>query len=455
MKLHFIGIAGSGMSALAQLVRAAGHDVSGSDRSLDRGEQPEIAHALQAQGIALVTQDGRGIGTGTEEVIFSTAVEKDNPDFVRAAELRIPLVRRAALLARLFDAKFGIAIAGTSGKSTVAAMVATVLDVLGKDATYYGGGALILPGNGQATSAIANARSGRGQFFCAETDESDGSFLEFHPQLSVITNITKDHKTLKELLGLFSQFMRQTQSTLVLNADCPVLRGMEIPAKKVVWYGMDPMQFPLEIEQMSAEGTTLRWKNVRCAIFQPGMHNVSNALAALTAAESLDIPLADAAQALGSFHGIRRRMELVGKARGIHVFDDFAHNPAKIEAALTTLQNFFPRVVVVFQIHGFGPARFMKEDLQELFARLLREKDILILPKIYDAGGTAERSICAEDIREGIIKIAPSAQVHSIAGRPSIVDFLKSHAQKDDAIVVMGARDTTLSDLCKSILKSL
>ena len=204
---HFVGIAGSGMSALAQLVRSKGHEVSGSDRSFDRLEQPTLRGALQSLGIAILPQDGSGITQQTNEVVFSTAVEQANPDLARAACFGIPLIRRAKLLAEMFDQRLGIAIAGTSGKSTVAAMIATILSALGMDPTYYGGASLIGEG---VIPCLANALSGKGKFFCAETDESDGSLLEFHPKIAVLTNITKDHKSTDELCDLFRRFIRQT-----------------------------------------------------------------------------------------------------------------------------------------------------------------------------------------------------------------------------------------------------
>ena len=379
-------------------------------------------------------------------------MEQDNPDLSRAARLGIPLTRRAKLLAQIFDKSFGIAIAGTSGKSTVAAMVATALRSLGMDPTYYGGASLIDQG---IVPCLANAVAGKGKFFCAETDESDGSFLEFHPQISVIHNISKDHKSMEELMGLFTRFAAQTRKTLILNADCPLVRSLSLPPIPAVWYGTDATKFPLIIEEESIEGTRLRWKGSFCKVTQPGMHNVSNALAALSVLEQSDIPLDKAAKALESFKGVRRRLELIGKAGDVWVFDDFAHNPAKIEATLSTLQRFFPRVVTVFQLHGYGPARFMAKDLEELFARMLRPEDFLVLPKIYDAGGTADRSIGAQDIARGILEARNGAPVASVPERHEVVDFVSKTAYGKTAVVVMGARDPSLSDLCRQILTSL
>ncbi len=452
MKYYFVGIAGSGMSALAQLIRSAGHEVSGSDRSFDRQEQPDLRAALAGLGIKIFPQDGSGISEQIQEIVLSTAIETQNLDLARAVALKIPLMRRARLLAQIFDKNLGIAIAGTSGKSTVAAMTATALRKLGLDPTYYAGAALIEDG---LLPCLANALAGNSKFFCAETDESDGSFLEFHPKIAVVTNISKDHKSDEELRDLFSRFMAQTQDTLILNADCPVTSTLPLPDKQILWYGTDATRFPLVIQNASVDATRIQWKGIPLTIRSPGLHNVSNALAALSVLETLEIPLADAAKALESYKGIRRRLELVAKVNGICVYDDYAHNPAKIEATLRTLQSFFPRVRAVFQLHGFGPARFMSKDLQELFARMLRPADQLILPKIYDAGGSADRSISAQDVVEGILSIRPKAQAFYTPENVQVVEALAAAAKPGDVIVVMGARDPGLPDLCKSIARSL
>ncbi len=452
MRYHFIGIAGSGMSALAHLTRAFGHEVSGSDRSFDRQQQSDLRQALASLGIMIFPQDGSGIGANMDAAVFSTAVESTNPDIARSLKFKIPLIRRAALLAQFFDQRFGIAISGTSGKSTVAAMVATMLRTLGKDPTYYGGAMLI---GHESCPALANAYCGTGPYFCAEADESDSSFLEFHPKLSVVTNITKDHKPVEELAVLFSQFLEQTRQILVLNADCPTIQTLRLPDKEILWFGTDTSRFPLTIDHVSFDSTLIHWKGVPCKIMPGGKHNISNALAALTTAEALRIPLADAARALESFQGVRRRMELKGKAGGVFVFDDFAHNPAKIEATLGTLQNFFSRIVVVFQLHGFGPARFMKKDLELLFPRILRREDRLILPDIFDAGGTAERSIHAQDLVEGIKSSQTTSSVRYLPTREEISRCVMKETRPGDAVVVMGARDPSLPQLCEQILRAI
>ena len=449
MKYHLVGIAGSGMSALAQLIRRVGHEVSGSDRSFDRGQATEVRDALVSLGIKIFPQDGSGVEDQTHRVIFSTAVEKDNTDLAKALEHNIPLVRRAKLVAELFDKRFGIAISGTSGKSTVAGMIATMLRALGMDPTFYGGAGLA---GVDGPPALANAMAGGGDFFCAETDESDGSFLEFHPKITVVTNISKDHKSLEEITGLFLRFMEQTEKTLVLNADCPVTRGFKLPAKETIWFGCDAKRFPLVIKQQSIEGTAIEWKGIPCYVRPAGIHNVSNALATLTMAEVLKIPLAEAARGLETYRGIHRRLELVRKTKGIWVFDDFAHNPVKIEATLTTLQSFFPRVLAVFQLHGFGPARAMKEELAQLFSRMLRKDDRLLLPEIYDVGGTADRSIRTEHVVEAILKIRKDAPV-LYARREEIPDHIGRNAKPGGAVVVMGARDPSLPELCRQIIK--
>ncbi len=457
MNYHFVGIAGSGMSALAHLMRKEGHGVSGSDRSLDRGQQPALKKALEDLGIRLYAQDGSAVAPASKPdfIVTSTAVETGNPDLERAAQCGVPRLRRAALLAQLFDKKTGIAVSGTSGKSTVTAMITTILKELKLDPTYYGGAALLTGDSMGTIDPLANALHGHGPYFCAETDESDGSFLEFHPKIAVVHNISRDHKPLEELNALFARFIDQTQEGLVLNWDSPAVRAVQSGHKRVLWYGTDTGKFPLEILDRTIEGTRLRWKGHACFVRPAGDHNISNALAALTAAEWLGLSLADACGALEQYRGVQRRLQLAGKPGGVWVFDDFAHNPAKIEATLSTLQRFFARVHVVFQLHGYGPARFMKSELEEMFARALRETDQLILPDIYDAGGTADRSVSAEDLAQGIRGAQSRIHVLNLGQRPAIADHLKETAKSGDAIVVMGARDPSLSDFCREIMNKI
>ncbi|HHT9118358.1 MAG TPA: UDP-N-acetylmuramate--L-alanine ligase [Candidatus Hypogeohydataceae bacterium YC38] len=482
---HFVGLGGSGMSALAQLLLARGYGVSGSDRNLDRGISQSALGGFQklsSLGITCLPQDGSGLDGDVDIVVVSSAIEEDNPDLKKAKEKGLPIVNRATLLAVLFNPQRGIAISGTNGKTTVTGMVSWVLDRAGLDPTALLGGIMKNYSHGPGTG---NARIGRSDIMVIEADESDGSLTYYRPKIGVITGITLDHKPMGELLRLFSTFAENSQR-LVLNANCPVLRSIKTTPKETLTYGFakeaavetsasggqgypesssgpgalppglwardvvcHPRGSSFRIEDACSE----RSESIDFELKLPGKHNVSNALAAAATCRLMSVPLGKVAEALRDFQGIRRRLDLIGETGGVQVVDDFAHNPQKIRSALEAVKLGSTRVLAVFQPHGFAPTRLMKEELIEAFSQTLSPNDILYMLEIFYAGGTVKRDISSVDLVADLVKRGLRAVY--VPKRELLLESLREEARPGDTILVMGARDDTLTDFCHEILASL
>jgi UDP-N-acetylmuramate--alanine ligase len=452
------GIGGSGMLPLALILRAQGLSVAGSDRALDQGRTAAKFDFLRAQGITLFPQDGSGI-TGPELVVVtSAAVETQVPDVQQALAVGARLVTRAALLAELFNAApRSIGVAGTSGKSTTTAMIGWILHRAGRDPTVMNGGVMknfITP-----DLPFASALIGRSDIFVSEVDESDGSIAQYTPHVAVLNNIALDHKSLDELRLLFRDFVAKSAIAVLNldNAETAALARLRAP-ETVISYSLDKREARLVAGDIApapdgiafsvSEGSAGAPIKIRLAV--PGRHNVSNALAALGAALALGLSLEAAADALGGFTGVRRRLELVGTAGGVTVIDDFAHNPDKIAATLETLHAFPGRLLVLFQPHGYGPLKNMKDAFIDGFARCLNEEDVLVMPDPVYFGGTVDRSVTSRDIAQGVEARGRSA--YALSDRIACGDMLVSLARPGDRIVIMGARDDTLSQFAADLL---
>lgn len=449
------GIGGSGMSALALLLRARGWNVRGSDRSRDRGETPDKFAALERQGFQLYSQDGTGVA-GADVLIVSSAVEDTIPDVRAAKEKGIPIRKRADMLAEMFNAAdISIGIAGTSGKSTTTAMTGWILSQAGKNPTVANGAHM-------ANFNGANAVAGGAGAFVAEVDESDGSIALFSPVVAVVTNISLDHKPMAELERLFGEFIRRSK-TAIVNLDQSTLPPFALPPMgggngrggEVITFSLVNPQadFFADNIQPSPNGVSFTVKSVPVTLRVPGRHNVANALAAMAAAEAAGVNLQDAARVLGEYRGIKRRFEIVGTANGVTVIDDFAHNPDKIAATLRTLHEQPGRVLAFFQPHGFGPTKLMRVDLVATLGQELAKDDILFMPEIYYAGGTATRDISSADIVADVIRHGKQALFYPT--RPETGMQLAALARPGDRIVIMGARDDTLPAFANDVLNKL
>lgn len=447
------------MLPLALIVQARGYAVAGSDRALDQGRTAEKFEFLRKRGIALFPQDGSGVTQANLVLVTSAAVEDTVPDVRQAKRLGAKCITRAELLAELFNAAAtSVGIAGTSGKSTTAGMIGWILSGTGRDPTIVNGA--VMKNFVTSASPFASALLGNADLFVAEVDESDGSIARYAPHVAVLNNVALDHKSLDELRRLFGDFVAKAKIS-VLNLDndetARIAAGMN--AEKTITYSLTESRADLWVDGIvpGAEGVTFclngdgKRRPVRLGV--PGKHNVANALAALCAVKALGVPLDEAVEVLAEFNGIRRRLEWVGTAKGVTVIDDFAHNPDKIAATLATLHSFPGRLLILFQPHGYGPLRLMKDALIEGFSLGMEQEDVLIMPDPVYYGGTVDRGVSSGDIVLGVV--ASGRKAFAIANRATCGDRLLELARPGDRIVVMGARDDTLSQFAEELLTGL
>ncbi|HEU0082133.1 MAG TPA: Mur ligase family protein [Bradyrhizobium sp.] len=457
----FCGIGGSGMTPLALIIKAKGGRVEGSDRALDQGRNTERFDYLRSQGVKLHPQDGSGIRRASQVLVTSAAVEETVPDVQAARRIGATVTTRAKVLAELFNASpLSIGVAGTSGKSTTVGMIGWILHRAGQRPTIMNGA--IMKNFVALDSPFASARIGDGEAFVSEIDESDGSIAFFAPRIAVVNNISLDHKSLDELRSLFRDFVAKAEK-VVLNLDnaetAALLPGLK-PGRAVT-YSLAAAQADLVASLPVPSPTGIAFtvtarnsgKTAEVRLNVPGRHNVANALAALCAAEICGVTLADAALYLGEFSGIRRRLEVAGTANGITVIDDFAHNPDKISATLETMHAFPGRLLVMFQPHGYGPIRMMKNELVSCFADGLHDEDVLVMPEPVYFGGTVERSIGSREIVCEIGRRGRKA--FAFPDRSACGDRLVELARPGDRILIMGARDDSLSLFARDLLQRL
>lgn len=456
----FSGVGGSGMLPLALILRGKGVTVAGSDRSLDQGRLGAKFEYLKAQGIALFPQDGSGLTSADQILVRSAAVEDTVGDVVAAKRVGARDMKRPELLAELFNAApVRIGVAGTSGKSTTTGMIAWMLHRAGRDPTVMNGA--VMKNFVTPDALFASALVGRGDAFVSEVDESDGSIARYQPTIAVVNNIALDHKSMDELRALFSGFVGKAEIA-VLNLDNEETAALLMKTKvRTRTYslrsgladlhcsaiGLAPDGVAFEVLEKDTRDTA----SVELAV--PGEHNVSNALAALSAARAYGLSLKEAAEALKGFSGTKRRLEVVGAANGVTIIDDFAHNPDKITATLTALHAFPGRLLIMFQPHGFGPLKLMKNEFIECFARDMGDDDVLIMPDPVYFGGTVDKSVTSEQIVAGVR--ARGLQALGFAERNACGDKLIELAEPGDRIVVMGARDDTLSAFAAELVNRL
>lgn len=456
----FCGIGGSGMLPLALIVRAQGAEVAGSDRSLDQGRIADKFAFLQRQGIALFPQDGSGLTKAEQLLVTSAAIEETVPDVQAARRVGAEQISRPQLLAQLFNAaRTSIAVAGTSGKSTVTGMIGWILHQCGRDPIVMNGA--VMKNFVTAESPFASALVGKGDLFVSEVDESDGSIALYRPNIAVLNNVTLDHKSMDELRSLFLAFADKAESVIV-NLDDPEVRDLSarMAAEHVISFSLTDSDADFFADEIVEEPLAIAFRlhargqapvAVRLAV--PGRHNAANALAAIAAVHAAGVGIAEAADALAEFNGLRRRFDVVGTRNEISVIDDFGHNPDKIAATLATLHAFPGRLLILFQPHGYGPLRAMRQELIDSFASGLAPDDLLILPDPAYFGGTVERTVGSKDIVEGVRAAGRAAEY--IPERSTAGERLVALARPGDRIIVMGARDDTLSAFAAELLERL
>ncbi len=435
------------MSALAQVAAMEGRLVSGSDRDFDRGRNGRVRAALEALGIKIFSQDGSGVKDGTAELVLSTAIEDSNPEVVEAKKLGLKIWHRSELLAAQVNAFDTIAVAGTSGKSTVAAMLFCVLEAAGLEPSIITGGALVAL---KARGLIGNAFRGKGKILVVEADESDGTIVRYRPATGLLLNISKDHKDLGDLNKIFSEFAGNC-GRLLVNADDPAARAL-LP--RAAAFGFSAGGWAVTEIEAGPFSSEFSINGMRFRLPVPGLYNIENALAACAAASLYGAGLEACAAGLEKFAGVERRFVKVGEKNGVTVIDDYAHNPAKISALLKALhQSPERRVLAVYQPHGFTPTRHLKDELIDSFAGGLGPRDMLIMPEIYYAGGTVARDISSRDIAGAVA--AKGRKTAFYEKRADIPAFIASIARPGDIVAVMGARDATLAAFAEQIFNAL
>jgi UDP-N-acetylmuramate-alanine ligase len=468
--LHFAGIGGSGMSGLAQFHAQTGGTVTGSDRAFDQGQRQEIRIRLEDLGIGILPQDGSFLaaaepggscaGRTCAAVVVSTAVEDRVGDIAAARKHHIPVLHRSELLAMYVAEHRTIAVSGTSGKSTVTAMVFTILRACGYQPGLLTGGPLAsLVNQGHLGNAWAPGVPEAGAsppYLVIEADESDGSLVRYRPWAGIVLNLGLDHKTPQEVMDMFLTFKDNVTGPLVVGADA----NLAILTPSAELFGVEndgrPGTWAHDV-RLRPDGSDFRVEEVAFSLPVPGLFNVKNATAAIAACRSCGIALESMVAPLAGFAGVARRFVSVGTAAGVEVIDDFAHNPDKIAAALSAAHRRVApvkgRVLAVCQPHGFGPTRFLRQALTETFALAMETRDILWLPEIYFAGGTVTRDISSRDLVQDIRGHGRDARF--LAAREELPAAIATEARPGDLVLVMGARDPSLTGFCRVILENL
>ncbi len=450
----FCGVGGSGMLPLAMIVAARGAAVSGSDRSRDQGRTPDKFEWIAGRGVALFPQDGSGVAVG-QTLVASAAVEDGVPDVAAARALGLPRLTRADLNAALFNAAdTAVGVGGTSGKSTVTGMIGWILERAGRRPTVMNGA--VMRNFASADTPFASALVGDPATYVSEVDESDGSIALYRPDVAVVTNISLDHKSLDELHRLFGDFAAKAR-VAVINADdaesAPLLAGGNVlrfgfsGAAAVRGSDFEPLPDGCRfIVHFAGDSHAARLR-------MPGRHNAANALAAIAAARALNIPVAQSVAALADFAGLARRYEVLGQTGGVTVIDDFAHNPDKVAATLAAVAELPGRALLFFQPHGYGPLRQMGQELAASFAGGMRDGDRLFVCDPVYFGGTVDRSIGSEALVADIVAAGGDA-VH-LTTRAACGAAMLDAAKPGDRILILGARDDTLTEFGRELLERL
>lgn len=432
-KIYFIGINGIGMSGLAKIMKCKGYKVEGSDLS-----RSYVTDELESMGIIVHNQHSEKNleGKNFDMIIASSAIKKENPEYIYALENGIKVVKRGELLAMLLNEECGIAVAGTHGKTTTSSMAASVM--LSLDPTIVIGG--ILPEIG------SNAKPGKSNYFIAEADESDNSFLYMNPTYSIITNIEADHLenhgSLENIIKSFSKFIDQTSKEILICSDCEILNKLVSSKKdkKIIRYSMKDKTADIYVENVMIEdGKTsydvvIREKKIgNFTLYIPGEHNILNSLPVIYLALEFGLDEKDIEKAFGKFRGSKRRYEILYSGNGVRVIDDYAHHPTEIKATLqgaTSIEK--DKITVIFQPHRYSRVNFLLENFKDAFEKA----DELILLPIYSAGEKNIFKVTIEDLQNIIIK--PKAIVEK---NPQNIDEMIMNFEGNRVFMFMGAGD--------------
>lgn len=447
----FIGVAGAGMSAIAQYLQGTGRNVSGSDRFFNEGKAGDIKEKLEAEGIRCFLQNGEGITPDTDLVVASTAIEDTVEEIRKARALNIPVIRRSELLALIAASKKTIAVGGTSGKSTTTGMLFDILQQGGLQPSVISGAGLVtLIKKGK----IGNAYVGAGEWLVIEADESDGSIVQYHPEIGLLLNIEKDHKELDELMQVFEIFKNNSNQFCVNRSNAHSRKLSADPAndfcvdENCTGAGFQATGFEQHGFQISF---ALNGQPFVLSLL--GRHNMENAVGAATAAALAGVPLETAATALKQYEGIYRRAQVLGQKNGVWVVDDFAHNPVKCAAAIRSCQPVSDKVVAWFQPHGYTPTKFLRKEFVDEIGNALRNQDEIWMSEIFYAGGTTTKDISAADLINDLKALGKKA--FFIENRDQLLAAAGSHLQPGTTLLLMGARDPSLEQFAKKIYSEL
>ncbi len=449
--IFFIGIAGTGMSAIAQYLAGTGKIVSGSDRYFVAGEINETKIKLEAEGIQCFLQDGTGVQQGLDLVVVSTAVEDTVPEVQKARALNIPIIKRSELLALIAKSKNTIAVGGTSGKSTTSAMLFQVLEKAGKAPSIISGAGLV---SIIKEGRIGNAKVGAGEWLIIEADESDGSIVQYEPEVGLLLNVDKDHQEIAELMEIFGKFKQNSKELFVVNQSNVLAAQLSGNAANDFSTNTNSGA-GYTANNFEQEGLQIRFtiNEHPFLLYTVGKHNMENALAAVAVAHQLGVDYETCADALKEYEGIYRRHQLLGIKNGVHVIDDYAHNPAKCAASIAACQPIAPKVIAWFQPHGYGPTRFLRHDFVQEIAAVLREQDEIWMSEIFYAGGTAVKDISANDLIEGIRALGKNA--FFVEDRAQLLEAIRPHITENCVLLLMGARDPSLEHFSKALYDQL
>lgn len=448
--VFFIGVAGTGMSAIAQYLQGIGKKVSGSDRYFRQGEYNETKEKLEAEGIRCFLQNGEGITENTDLVIVSTAIEDTVEEVQKAKRLSIPIIKRSELLALICKSKKTIAVGGTSGKSTVSGMLFDILEHTGLNPGFIGGAGLI---SIIKKGKIGNAKAGTGEWLVIEADESDGSIVQYHPEIGLLLNVDKDHKEIDVLMDVFATFKNNSKLFIVNQSH---YLAKQLSQDKSHDFSSDANSGAGYIASgFRQNGLTVEFtiNDVAFSLNLVGKHNMENALAAAVVANQLGVDLRICAEALKNYTGIYRRHQVIGNKDGVWLIDDYAHNPVKCAASIEACQPIAPKVIAWFQPHGYGPTRFLRNDFVTEIAKVLRPVDEIWMSEIFYAGGTAEKNISANDLINDLKQLGKNA--YFAEDRTDFLSSARSHFTSDCVLLLMGARDPSLEQFAKQVWERL
>jgi len=457
LKIFFSGIGGSGMSAIACFMADKGHKVTGSDRAFDENPNHPVYRLLKNKGINIMPQDGSGLavsdGSPFDFAVFSTAVEHDKAEYIKARQLRIPVKTRPEYLAEIVSDYNTISIAGTSGKSTASGMLAFAMYRLGLSPNFIGGGRVK---QFKTKTSPGNSRAGDSDLLIIEACESDGTIVNYQPEHAIILNLDFDHHSIDITSTMFKTLIKNTRSKVIINADDNNLQSIKVETenykskKEIITFSIDmPAHYKAENIVYNPFSTRFSLKEINFSLSLPGAYNLYNAISCIAILSEIGAPLKDIAAILHEFKGIDRRFDIHLNDNKRLVIDDYAHNPHKIASLMQAAKKVADKICYIFQPHGFAPTKMMKNEYIAAFSENLRDSDCLIFLPIFYAGGSASKDISSCDLVDEIRR--SGKHVEAVMDKNEAILKCMNY----NACIVMGARDETLSDFAKEIADRL